>query len=233
MAMSSGFVRELNSQCWELSQRSRKCKRQSLLYTPLLYSILLYLVAVFSSVSFYSSHPSAVCWTLVWALILWPVNLLTLVSIQFTISLQVDLKSVSMVGSLNTCVDTIISVWLFRCWRWAHSWSCFLQYGDCENVSFWCSCVHCANICSIQEWMQSTRKESGSTLVKRRKMMPMETTDPPAILLLGILVRYSFTPWLGFSGFNLIFKGLEGFFAAGEAPVHMLYQVICVNLQFE
>lgn len=110
MGMSSGFFRELNSQCWELSQRSRKCKRQSLLYTPLLYSILLYLVAVFSSVSFYSSHPSAVCWTLVWALILWPVNLLTLVSIQFTISLQVDLKSVSMVGSLNTCVDTIISV---------------------------------------------------------------------------------------------------------------------------
>jgi hypothetical protein len=67
--LSSGFVRELNSQCWELSQRSRKCKRQSLLYTPLLYSILLYLVAVFSSVSLYSSHPSAVCRTLVWALI--------------------------------------------------------------------------------------------------------------------------------------------------------------------
>lgn len=53
MAMSSGFVRELNSQCWKLSQRSSKCKRQSIMYTPLFYSILLYLVAVFSSVSFF------------------------------------------------------------------------------------------------------------------------------------------------------------------------------------
>ncbi len=231
MATASGFVRELNSQCWELSQRSRKCKRVIIVHTTVVfYSALFSCCFLFCFFLFFSSlcsllDPGMGSYCLTCKLIdigFHPIHHFSLLT-----------SKVSMVGSLNTYVDIIISVWLFRCWRCTHSWSCFLQYGDCENVSFWCSCVHCANICSIQEWMQSTRKESSSTLVKRRKMMPMETTDPPAILLLGILVWYSFPPWLSFSGFNLIFKGLEGFSAAGEAPVHMLYQVICVNLQFE
>ncbi len=50
----------------------------------------------------------------------------------------------------------------------------------------------CANICSIQEWMLSTRKESSSILVEIRKMMPMDTNDTSVIPVWSIFVWCSF-----------------------------------------